>query len=443
MIARVFSFATLAVLSGLALAVGCAAASSGDGVATNESSTMSPLNDSCTPGASAACTVPDAEGCGAGERYCNSQGKWGACQPALPAEEQCGDGVDNDCDGVIDNACLQGGGGEGGSASDGGGGYGGGGPCPPNQVVSCTTECGSTGDTFCRPDGKPEKCAPPEELCGNGKDDDCDGVADEDCGDTFDCSDLEPHNCNGNLGYGDKCSVKDNVNGCAWDWFQAWCHRRDEANSGPQNWDDAVKKWVESKCDGKVSMSGNTFQCTDSKGRTWKCSTPLVLSFDGAPADFAPAAGSFDLDRSEASIQSDWPTARTPWLALDRNGNGRVDDGGELFGSGTTLLDGTRADNGFFALRELDANRDGAITADDPAYASLVLWADSNRDRESQPTELASLASRGVHRIELGYRQQPRCDARGNCEIERSVMVFEERGAPRMGQVVDLHLMQR
>ena len=39
--------------------------------------------------------------------------------------------------------------------------------------------------------------------------------------------------------------------------------------------------------------------------------------------------------------------------------------------------------------------------------------------------------------------QKPRCDERGNCEIERSVMVFDDGGTPRMGQVIDVHLMQR
>ena len=107
------------------------------------------------------------------------------------------------------------------------------------------------------------------------------------------------------------------------------------------------------------------------------------------------------------------------------------------------MSDGTRAENGFFALAELDADRDGAITPADPAYASIVLWSDGNRDRQSQPSELQSLASRGVTRIDLGFRQKPRCDERGNCEIERSVMVFDDGGTPRMGQVIDVHLMQR
>ena len=114
MILRLSSLRPAAVLSVLGLAVACAAAPDDEGVASNEGSAMSPLADSCVPGTSVACNVPDSVGCAAGERYCNSQGKWGSCQPAVPSKDECGDGVDNDCDGTVDNACLQGGGGQGG-----------------------------------------------------------------------------------------------------------------------------------------------------------------------------------------------------------------------------------------------------------------------------------------------------------------------------------------
>src|SRR5262249_54443520 len=63
------------------------------------------------------------------------------------------------------------------------------------------------------------------------------------------------------------------------------------------------------------------------------CNTPLVLSFDGAPVEYRiDSAHAFDLNGTRSQV-TDWPTARTPWLALDRDGNGRIDDGGELFGS--------------------------------------------------------------------------------------------------------------
>src|SRR5262249_25450000 len=56
------------------------------------------------------------------------------------------------------------------------------------------------------------------------------------------------------------------------------------------------------------------------------CATPIVISFDGAPVTFLQATGSFDLFGRDASIGTDWVSAATPWLAFDRDGNGRIDD---------------------------------------------------------------------------------------------------------------------
>ena len=169
-------------------------------------------------------------------------------------------------------------------------------------------------------------------------------------------------------------------------------------------------------------------------------STPLVLSFDGAPVTVAASAGAFDLDGT-MSVVTDWPTATTPWLTLDRNGNGAVDDGSELFGSMTVLAGGTRAANGFVALAELDANGDGRITPEDPAWSSLRLWSDRNGDRASSAGELASLDARGVTAIDLGYTSVPRCDTRRNCEIERATFPWvDAAGVGHTGAVVDVHL---
>ena len=148
-------------------------------------------------------------------------------------------------------------------------------------------------------------------------------------------------------------------------------------------------------------------------------STPLVLSFDGAPATLAASLGAFDLDGT-MSVATDWPTAATPWLALDRNGNGAIDDGGELFGSATVLAGGSRAANGLVALAELDSNGDGQITPADAAWSSLRLWSDRDGDRVSSAGELGSLDARGITAIDLGYTSAPHCDLRHNCEVERA-----------------------
>jgi hypothetical protein len=171
------------------------------------------------------------------------------------------------------------------------------------------------------------------------------------------------------------------------------------------------------------------------------CNTPLVLSFDGAPVEYlTDARHAFDVNGARSQV-TDWPSARTPWLAIDRDGNGRIDDGAELFGSMTVLSSGHRAPNGFAALRELDADGDGRITPADPGFAKLLVWADRDGDRVSSATEMATAASWELLSIDLDYTSEPRCDAHGNCEVERASFRWRDaRGVVRTGAVVDVHL---
>ncbi|MBZ5708794.1 calcium-binding protein [Nannocystis pusilla] len=167
--------------------------------------------------------------------------------------------------------------------------------------------------------------------------------------------------------------------------------------------------------------------------------TPLVLSFGSEPVRYDSSAASFDL--GPACGATDWPTAATPWLAFDRDGSGAIEAGRELFGSATVLRRGSLADNGFTALAELDHDRDGRISASDPGFARLLLWADHNADRRSTPWELTPVADAGVIAIGLTYRKDARCDARSNCEIERAAFSFRDsRGHERVGEVIDVHL---
>jgi hypothetical protein len=177
---------------------------------------------------------------------------------------------------------------------------------------------------------------------------------------------------------------------------------------------------------------------------TWTnnfCETPLVVVFDGAPVELvADAAHAFTLS-SRGSMVTDWPTARTPWLALDRDHNGTIDDGSELFGSMTSLGDGRLAANGFDALRALDTDGDGLVTARDRGFGDLVLWADEDRDRRTAAGELTKVDRAGIVSIDLRYVSAPRCDARGNCEVERAPFTYRDgAGALRTGEIVDVHL---
>lgn len=224
------------------------------------------------------------------------------------------------------------------------------------------------------------------------------------------------------------------------------------SNGGYHGFDFCREKCVNIK--GKAVWGAQThrYECefydTDwhlNNGPNCYCNTPLVLSFDDRPVTFtAEAMGSFDLTRDGVCHASDWPTGKTPWLALDRNGDGAINDGGELFGSATKLAGGGFAQNGFEALRELDDNHDGTFDARDAAFAKVVVWTDRDLDRQSTARELRSLTEAGVTAIDLHDYRETRCDARGNCEGERSELAFTDAaGAARRGVVIDVYLPTR
>lgn len=189
--------------------------------------------------------------------------------------------------------------------------------------------------------------------------------------------------------------------------------------------------------------------CKDyGQGPVWECApTPLVLSFDGGPVAYTEATSNgFDLVGSGERVASDWPTARTPWLALDRDRNGAVDDATELFGSAVRLSSGGRAQNGFEALAELDENADGVIDARDARFGELATWADEDADRRTDAGELASalVGARRLVSIELVFAIAPVCDARGNCGVERARFTWSDAvGVQHHGQVIDVHLPLR
>ncbi|MDI3281846.1 calcium-binding protein [Polyangium sp. 15x6] len=192
---------------------------------------------------------------------------------------------------------------------------------------------------------------------------------------------------------------------------------------------------------GEINM---TCQLLENCETTWDytaCNTPLVLSFDQVSVEYTTdATHSFDL-QNRASQVTDWPTARTPWLALDRDGSGAIEDGSELFGSMSPLASGRGAPNGFVALRELDENHDGRIDALDPHFSRLLVWADRDADRRATPAELESAAAIEIESISLDYVSVPRCDARGNCEVERAPFVYRDAaGVQRTGAVIDVRL---
>jgi hypothetical protein len=133
------------------------------------------------------------------------------------------------------------------------------------------------------------------------------------------------------------------------------------------------------------------------------------------------------------------PGSRDPFLVLDRNNNGAIDSGAELFGNFSPQPRPGRREskNGFLALGVFDktaegGNGDGRITSADRIYSSLKLWFDSNHDGISQASELFGLADYGVTSISLDYKVGKKTDEFGNLYRYRSpIAVTQTTADPR------------
>ena len=133
---------------------------------------------------------------------------------------------------------------------------------------------------------------------------------------------------------------------------------------------------------------------------------PIVLDLNGdgvTTTNVQENYVNFDLNVNGFAERTGWIDGNDGFLVRDINGNGKIDDGTEMFGDKTLLKNGKTASNGYIALKELDGNGDGKIDSKDTAYNELKIWKDSNSNGVTDNGELFTLAELGIESINTNY----------------------------------------
>jgi hypothetical protein len=181
----------------------------------------------------------------------------------------------------------------------------------------------------------------------------------------------------------------------------------------------------------------------------WAQCSPIVVDThrDGIQLGPAGRTVSFDVNADGQPDTVQWvrPGGDEAFLALDRNRNGVVDDGAELFGVGTPLIEGGTAPNGFVGLAQYDrpllgGNDDGVISRADAVWQELTLWVDSNADGIANRKEMRRPESFGLTSFGVIPKVRRYIDPAGN-----SLPYWAWAGAtgrPARALMVDVYFLQ-
>lgn len=157
---------------------------------------------------------------------------------------------------------------------------------------------------------------------------------------------------------------------------------------------------------------------------------PLVINFNGTAAQLTDTKFDFDIDSDGATDSISFVGAGSGFLALDKDGNGAIDNGSELFG--------TQSGNGFADLAAYDEDGNNWIDENDAVYTKLLVWSKSSAGQDA----LSTLAQHNIGALYLGNVATPfdlknaANDLQG--QVRSSGIYLREDGGAGTVQQIDL-----
>lgn len=166
--------------------------------------------------------------------------------------------------------------------------------------------------------------------------------------------------------------------------------------------------------------------------------TPLVIALVDEGIFTLPDDDNIYFDHNNDGIKEStgWIDSNSAFLVFDKNENGIIDNGNEMFGNNTPNILGGYAKHGFDALSQYDNNQDNRIDNNDAIWPSLNLWIDKNINGETDIDELVDIESSGIEAINLIYENNGIIDENGNQFLLTSDVVWNDGHHTEISDIV-------
>lgn len=166
--------------------------------------------------------------------------------------------------------------------------------------------------------------------------------------------------------------------------------------------------------------------------------TPLVIALTGDGILTLPDDDNIHFDHNNDGVKEStgWIDSNSAFLVFDKNRNGIIDNGNEMFGNNTTDILGDYAKHGFDALYQYDNNQDNIIDNNDLIWVSLNLWIDKNIDGITDVGEMINIEYSGIESINLNYKKNGSIDENGNKNLLTSSLIWKNGSHTEISDIV-------